>query len=108
MCQILWRSVSGSASRRSGSSQQPRRRVQAARSAAMFAAMTHPALAATFWREVPQAHGLGGADAAGLDDGMLAVDGVDVLGVVAAGDAGDPGAGDVLQVMEYFQPVFFS
>jgi hypothetical protein len=33
-------------------------------------------------REVPQAHGLGGADAARLDDGVLAVDRVDVLGVV--------------------------
>ena len=38
------RSVSGSASRRSASSQWPRRRVQAAKSAAMFAAMTHHAL----------------------------------------------------------------
>jgi hypothetical protein len=40
MCQI--RSAPGSASRRSASSQWPRRRVQAARSAAMFAAMTQP------------------------------------------------------------------
>ena len=42
-------------------------------------------------REVPQAHGLGGADAVGLDDGVLAVQHVDELGVVAAGHAGDPG-----------------
>src|SRR5271170_7165162 len=46
-------------------------------------------------REIPQAHGLGGADAAGLDDGVLAVHHVDVLGVVAAGDAAYPGTGDV-------------
>src|ERR1700704_18148 len=46
-------------------------------------------------REVPQAHGLGGADAACLHDGVLAVDGVDVLRVVAAGDACDSAAGDV-------------
>jgi hypothetical protein len=46
-------------------------------------------------RQVAQPHGLGGADAARLDDGALAVDGVDVLGVVAARDAGDPGVGDV-------------
>src|SRR5579859_4369311 len=45
--------------------------------------------------EVPQPHGLGGADAAGLDDGMLAVEYVDVLRVVAAGDAADAVAGDV-------------
>jgi hypothetical protein len=48
-----------------------------------------------FRGEVPQAHGLGGADAARLDDGVLAVDGVDVLGVVAAGNAGDADVGDV-------------
>ena len=38
-------------------------------------------------RRVAQAHGPGGADTAGLHDGVLAVDGVDVLGVVAAGHA---------------------
>src|SRR6185503_3322867 len=37
----------------------------------------------------------GGADAAGLDDGVLAADGVDVLQVVAAGDALYPGVRDV-------------
>ena len=59
-------------------------------------------------REVPQAHGLRGADAAGLDDGVLAVDDVDVLRVVAARDAAIPVSGMFVQVMEYFQPVFFS
>src|SRR5271170_900601 len=44
--------------------------------------------------EVAQAHGLGGADACGLHDGVLAVDHVDVLGVVAAGHAGYPGVRD--------------
>jgi hypothetical protein len=39
---VRGRSVPGSASRRSGSSKKPRRRVQAARSAAMFAAMAQP------------------------------------------------------------------
>ena len=46
-------------------------------------------------REVALARGLGGADAARLDDGVLAVDHVDVLRVVACGDAGDPAVGDV-------------
>ena len=67
------------------------------RSAAMFAAMTQPALTChvfNIW-EVPQAHGLGGAHASRLDDGVLAVHGVEVLGVVAARDARDPAAGDV-------------
>jgi hypothetical protein len=35
----------------------------------MFAAMTQPTLACQVF-EVAQAHGLGGADAAGLDDGV--------------------------------------
>src|SRR3954470_5067721 len=42
-----------------------------------------------------QAHGFRGADAGGFDAGVLAVHDVDVLRVVAAGDAADPGAGDV-------------
>src|SRR5258708_29702343 len=46
------------------------------------------------WK-VAQAHGLGGADAACLDDVVLAVHGVDVLRVVAARDAREPVAGDV-------------
>ncbi len=58
--------------------------------------------------QVPQAHGLGGPDAAGLDDGVLAVGDVDERGVVAARDAGDPASGMFVQVMEYRQPVFFS
>src|SRR5260370_40275344 len=62
--------------------------------AAMFAAMTQPLLTCQDL-EVAQAHGLGGADAGGLHDGVLAVDGVDVLRVVAARDAGDAGVGDV-------------
>ena len=37
--------------------------------------------------QVAQAHGLRGADAGGLDDGVLAVQHVDVLRVVAARDA---------------------
>jgi len=86
-----------------------RRRVQAARSARCFAAMTQPLLTCqVLGGEVAQAHGLGCADAAGLDDCVLAVDGVDVLGVVASPDAGDAGVWDVRAVMEYFQPVFFS
>jgi hypothetical protein len=63
----------------------------------MFAAMTQPQLTCQdfdIW-EVPQAHGLGGPDAAGLHDGVLAVDGVDVLGVVAARPAADPAVRDV-------------
>ena len=57
----------------------------------MFAAMTQPQLTCqVFEGRFAQAHGLGGADAAGLDDGVLAVHDVDVLGVVAAGDAADP------------------
>jgi hypothetical protein len=39
----------------------------------MFAAMTQPQLTCQVL-EVAQAHGLGGACAAGLDDGVLAVD----------------------------------
>ena len=58
--------------------------------------------------EVPQSHGLGRADAARLDGGVLAVQDVDVLRVVAAGDTADAVAGTFVQVMEYFQPVFFS
>jgi hypothetical protein len=45
--------------------------------------------------QAAQADGLGGADAGGLDGGVLAVGDVDVLGVVAAWDAVDPGKGDV-------------
>jgi hypothetical protein len=45
--------------------------------------------------QVPQPDGLRGADAAGLHDGVLAVGDVDVLGVVAARDAGDPAVRDV-------------
>src|SRR5580700_10012995 len=57
-------------------------------------------------REVPQAHGLGGADAARLDDGVLAVDHVDVLGWWLPGTPAIPASGMFVQVMEYFQPVF--
>jgi hypothetical protein len=46
-------------------------------------------------RQLPQAHRLRGADAAGLDHGLLAVHDVDVLGVVAAGHARYPGVRDV-------------
>src|SRR5215469_7836070 len=46
-------------------------------------------------RQGAKPHGLGGADAAGLDDGVLAVDDVDVLRVVAARHAADAGSGDV-------------
>src|SRR5215470_7625120 len=45
--------------------------------------------------QVAQAHGLGGADAAGLHDGVLAVGHVDVLRVVAARDAVYPAVRDV-------------
>src|SRR6202044_1044498 len=45
--------------------------------------------------EVPQAHGLGGADAAGLDGGVVAVQDVDVLRVVAARHPGDSRVRDV-------------
>src|SRR6202035_5762185 len=48
-----------------------------------------------FRREVAQAHRFRGADAVGLDGGVVAVDDVDVLRVVAARDAADPGIGDV-------------
>src|SRR6266571_3770416 len=48
-----------------------------------------------FRGEVPQAHGLGGADACGLYDGVLAVNGVDVLRVVAARHVLYPGVRDV-------------
>ena len=51
-------------------------------------------------REGTQAHGLGGADPGGLHAGVLAVDHVDVLGVVAAGNAPDPVPGMFVQVME--------
>jgi len=60
----------------------------------MFAAMTQPQLTCQAF-DVPQAHGLRGADAAGLHDGVLAVGGVNVLGVMAARDAADPTIGDV-------------
>jgi len=39
---------------------------------------------------------------------VLAVHGVDVLGVMAARDAAIPPSGMFVQVMEYRQPVFFS
>ncbi len=76
----------------------------------MFASMTQPQLTCqVFVRQVPQAHGLGRAGAGGLDDGVLAVHGVDVLRMVAARDAGDPGIRDVRAGnWEYRQPVFFS
>ena len=45
--------------------------------------------------QAAQAHGFRGADAGGLDDRVLAVHHVDVLRVVAAGDALDAGVGDV-------------
>src|SRR2546429_7310412 len=46
-------------------------------------------------RKVAQAHGLGGADPGGLDDGVLAADGVEVLRVAAARHAGDPARREV-------------
>ena len=94
MCQIR-RSVSGSKSRRSASSQQSRRRVQAARSAAMFAATTQPQLTCQVFEAGSAGPWHGGADAAGLDDGVLAVHGVDVLRVVAARHPAYPGVRDV-------------
>jgi hypothetical protein len=71
--------------------------VKAARSAAMFAAITQPQL--TFqdfdiWKPA-QPHGLGGPEAAGLYDGVLAADYVDALRVVAARAAVDAGIRDV-------------
>jgi hypothetical protein len=60
----------------------------------MFAAMTQPQLTCQAF-DVPQAHGLGGADPGGLHHGVLAVQDVDVLGVVAARHAGYPGVRDV-------------
>jgi hypothetical protein len=58
--------------------------------------------------QAAQSHGLRGADAAGLHDGVLAVHHVDVLGVVAAGTPTIPLSGMFVQVMEFFQPVCFS
>src|SRR4029077_14531208 len=45
--------------------------------------------------QVPQAQGLRGPDTAGLHDSVLAVHGVDVLGMMAARDAGNPAVGVV-------------
>jgi hypothetical protein len=59
-------------------------------------------------RKIPESHGLGGADAAGPGGGVVALEHVDELGVLAAGHAGHPGVGMFVQVMEYFQPAFFS
>ena len=62
----------------------------------MFAARTQPCVDLERLRwQAAQAHGLRGADAGGLDAGVLAVHDVDVLRVVAAGNALDPGIGDV-------------
>ena len=74
----------------------------------MFAATTQPQLTCQASWQVPQAHGLRGADAGGLDGGVLAVHDVDVLRVVAAGTPPIPLPGMFVQMMEYFQPVFFS
>jgi hypothetical protein len=49
--------------------------------------------------QVAQAHGLAVADAV-FHDGVLAVQHVDELGVVAARDAGDPAIGMFVQVTE--------
>jgi hypothetical protein len=49
---------------------------------------------ANIW-QVAQAHGLRGADAGCLNGGVVAVQDVDVLGVVAAGDTGDSAVRDV-------------
>jgi hypothetical protein len=57
-------------------------------------------------RQVPQPHGFRGADSAGLDGGVVAVQDVDVLRVVAARYPRYPSPGTFVQVMEYFQPVF--
>jgi len=59
-------------------------------------------------QQVAQAHGLGGADAGGLDHGVLAVHGAGVLGWWLPGTPAIPLPGMFVQVMEYFQPVFFS
>jgi hypothetical protein len=61
----LW----GSASRSSSSSQWPRRRVQAVRSAAMFDAMTEPVVTCQDWREV-----VGDARAGLAASGLIAGD----------------------------------
>ena len=48
------------------------------------------------------------AGACGLDGGVFAVDGADVLGWWLPGTPAIPASGMFVQVMEYFQPVFFS
>ena len=75
----------------------------------MFAASTQPLLTCqVLVGRFAQSHGLGGADAVGLDGGVVAVEHVDELRVVAARDAVDPGDRIFVQVMEYFHPVFRS
>jgi hypothetical protein len=74
----------------------------------MFAAMTQPQLTCQDVWQVPQAHGLRGPDAACLDDGVLAVGDVDVLGWWLPGTPGIPPSGMFVQMIEYRQPVFFS
>jgi hypothetical protein len=70
----------------------------------------HPSLVDLpgFRGQVAQAYGLGGADAVGLDGGVVAVQDVDVLRVVASRNPSIPVPGMFVQVIEYFQQVFFS
>jgi hypothetical protein len=74
---------------------------------AVLAAMTQPALTCQVL-QVRQAHGLGGADPAGLDGGVLAVQHVDVLGWWLPGTPAIPASGMFVSAMEYLQPAFFS
>ena len=74
----------------------------------MFAAMTPPQLACQdfdgrFAGPSPSRSGHHR-----LHDGVLTVGDVDVLRVMAARDTGDPAVRDVVQMIEYRQPVFFS
>ena len=74
----------------------PRRRVQAARSAAMFAARTQPQLTCqVFDGRFRRPMALAVRTPPVSTTACSRCSDVDVLGVVAAGDAADPGAGDV-------------
>ena len=92
--ELAGRSVSGSASLRPPQSYRPSSRHQAARSAAMSAASTQPRFTAQVFNiwQVAQAHGLAGVHLV-LHDGVLAVQHVDELDVVAPRHAGYPADG---------------